>query len=139
MVEATKARVAPVSSAMLYGRGVFTTLAIYDSKPFLWSNHWQRLSTHAEKLDIDLSGCTAKSVGEALQKLINVNQVKQGRARVIFLSRTGRESWRTKAAGAKRALPLAVSIAAHSPLMDSIQADWKAQALVHLQSYVQTK
>jgi len=102
MVEATKARVAPVSSAMLYGRGVFTTLAIYDSKPFLWTNHWQRLSTHAEKLDIDLSGCTAKSVGEALQKLINVNQVKQGRARVIFLSRTGRESWRTKAAGAKR-------------------------------------
>src|SRR5512134_1347957 len=30
----------------------------------------------------------------------------------------------TKAAGAKRAMPLAVSIAAHSPLMDSIQADW---------------
>ncbi len=29
-----------------------------------------------------------------------------------------------KAAGAKRAMPLAVSIAAHSPLMDSIQADW---------------
>jgi [acyl-carrier-protein] S-malonyltransferase len=31
-----------------------------------------------------------------------------------------------KAAGARRALPLAVSIAAHSPLMDSIQADWNA-------------
>jgi len=31
-----------------------------------------------------------------------------------------------KAAGARRALPLAVSIAAHSPLMDSIQADWDA-------------
>ena len=29
-----------------------------------------------------------------------------------------------KAAGAKRALALAVSIAAHSPLMDSIQAEW---------------
>lgn len=31
-----------------------------------------------------------------------------------------------KAAGAKRALPLAVSIAAHSPLMDSIQGEWNA-------------
>jgi [acyl-carrier-protein] S-malonyltransferase len=31
-----------------------------------------------------------------------------------------------KAAGAKRALPLAVSIAAHSPLMDTIQAEWDA-------------
>lgn len=29
-----------------------------------------------------------------------------------------------KAAGAKRALPLAVSIAAHSPLMETIQSDW---------------
>jgi len=33
---------------------------------------------------------------------------------------------RAKAAGAKRAKPLAVSIAAHSPLMDSIQAEWNA-------------
>jgi len=31
-----------------------------------------------------------------------------------------------KAAGAKRAMPLAVSIAAHSPLMDSIQVEWNA-------------
>ena len=87
---------------MLYGRGVFTTLAIYDSKPFCWPNHWERLSAHAEKLDIDLSGCTQKTVGEALRKLIAVNTVQNGRARVIFLARSGRESWRTKSPGTKK-------------------------------------
>ena len=102
MVEASKARVAPVSSAMLYARGVFTTLAIYNANPFLWPKHWQRLSAHADKLSVDLTGCSEKNVGEALDKLIAVNQVKEGRARVIFLARSGREIWKTKTAGAKK-------------------------------------
>jgi len=102
MVEATKARVAPVSSAMLYGRGVFTTLAIYNSQPFLWSKHWQRLATHANRLDIDHTGCTEKNVGDAMRKLIAVNQVKDGRARVILLARHGRDIWKTKVPGAKK-------------------------------------
>jgi branched-subunit amino acid aminotransferase/4-amino-4-deoxychorismate lyase len=102
MVEATKARVAPVSSAMLYGRGVFTTVAIYDTNPFLWPQHWQRLAAHATKLDIDHTGCTEKNVGEALMKLIAVNQVKDGRARVIMLARSGRDVWKTKMPGGKK-------------------------------------
>ena len=102
MVEATKARVAPVSSAMLYGRGVFTTLAIYNSQPFLWSKHWQRLTAHAKKLDVDYTGCTEKGVGDALRKLISVNEVKEGRARVIMLARSGRDFWKTKTPGTKK-------------------------------------
>ena len=102
MVEATKARVAPVSSAMLYGRGVFTTLAIYNSQPFLWSKHWQRLTAHAKKLDVDYTGCTEKGVGDALRKLIAVNQVKEGRARVIMLARSGRDFWKMKTPGTKK-------------------------------------
>lgn len=42
-----------------------------------------------------------------------------------------------KAAGAKRALPLAVSIAAHSPLMNSIQAEW--EQAVNSASFSDTK
>src|SRR6185503_20024036 len=102
MVEATKARVAPVSSAMLYGRGVFTTLAVYNTRPFLWSKHWQRLATHAKKLDIDHTGCTEKNVGDALRKLIAVNQVQEGRARVILPARSGRDIWKTRVPGAKK-------------------------------------
>jgi len=102
MVEATKARVAPVSSAMLYGRGVFTTLAVFNTQPFLWSKHWHRLTVHAAKLDIDLTGCNEKNVGEALLKLIAVNRVEMGRARVIFLARSGRDIWKAKLQGTKK-------------------------------------
>ena len=102
MVAATKARVAPVSSAMLYGRGVFTTIAIYQGSPFLWPEHWQRLLDHAGRLSIDCSGCTEDGVGDALQKLIAVNRVSDGRARVILLARSGRDFWKTKTPGAKK-------------------------------------
>jgi branched-subunit amino acid aminotransferase/4-amino-4-deoxychorismate lyase len=96
MLEATKARVAPVSSAMLYGRGVFTTVAIYNSEPFYWSNHWRRLMDHAKKLSIDCTGLTERNVGDALKKLVAVNRVREGRARVILLARSGRDVWRTR-------------------------------------------
>jgi branched-chain amino acid aminotransferase len=102
MVEATKARVAPVSSAMLYGRGVFTTVAIYNGEPFLWPEHWRRLLDHAGQLGIDCSGCTESGVGDALKKLISVNRVHDGRARVILLARSGRDFWKTKNPGAKK-------------------------------------
>jgi aminodeoxychorismate lyase len=96
MLEATKARVAPVSSAMLYGRGVFTTVAIYNGKPFLWPDHWRRLQNHAERLSVDLAVANERNVGEALNKLAAVNQVKNGRARVVLLARSGRDVWKAK-------------------------------------------
>ncbi len=102
MLEATKARVAPVSSAMLYARGVFTTVAIHAGQPFLWSQHWTRLKDHAERLAIDLTGCTERSVGDALRKLVSVNQVSDGRARVIFLARSERDFWKIKTPGSKK-------------------------------------
>jgi branched-subunit amino acid aminotransferase/4-amino-4-deoxychorismate lyase len=96
MLEATKARVAPVSSAMLYGRGVFTTVAIHKGKPFLWPDHWKRLKSHAAKLGIESTGANETNIGEAIRKLVAVNQVNNGRARVILLARRGRDVWRTK-------------------------------------------
>jgi len=102
MLEATKARVAPVSSAMLYGRGVFTTVAIYNGKPFQWPEHWHRLKAHAEKLSIDCAGENERNVGDALRKLVAVNQVDNGRARVILLARSGRDVWKTRSAGDRK-------------------------------------
>jgi 4-amino-4-deoxychorismate lyase len=102
MVEAAKARIAPVSSAMLYGRGIFTTLTIQAGRPFLWSKHWSRLVEHAEKLSIDVTAMTEKSVSEAVRKLIAVNRVDRGLARVILLARGGRDMWITKSANGRK-------------------------------------
>src|SRR5688572_20301059 len=102
MLEATKALVAPVSSAMVYGRGVCTTVAIYNGKPFLWPQHWRRLKDHAERLKVDCTGANERNVGEALRKLVAVNEVKNGRARVILLARSGRDVWKAKKAGDRK-------------------------------------
>ena len=102
MLEATKARVAPVSSAMLYGRGVFTTVAIHNGRLFLWPDHWKRLKDHAERLKVDCTGANEPSVGEAVRKLVAVNQVRNGRARVILLARSGRDVWKAKNEGNRK-------------------------------------
>lgn len=102
MIEATKARVAPVSSAMLYGRGVFTSVAIYNGQPFLWPNHWSRLAHHAQALRINCDDLNEVSVGTALRKLIAVNRVDDGRARVILLARSSRHVWQAKPPGPRK-------------------------------------
>ncbi len=102
MLQATKARVAPVSSAMLYGRGVFTTVAIYKGRPFLWLEHWRRLEYHAERLSVDCTGLNGGNVGAAVGKLIAVNQVQNGLARVILLARSGRDVWKPRKEGNRK-------------------------------------
>jgi len=69
--------------------------------------------------------CTEASTTDEFVQVANDNcpgqVVISGHKPALERAMTG-----AKAAGAKRALPLAVSIAAHSPLMDSIQKDWNA-------------
>jgi branched-subunit amino acid aminotransferase/4-amino-4-deoxychorismate lyase len=102
MVDAAKARVAPVSSAMLYGRGVFTTVGVYNGKPFLWPAHWRRLNEHAERLSISCDEFDEASVGLALNKLLSVNSVQNGRARVILLARSSQHVWQAEPPGAHK-------------------------------------
>jgi branched-chain amino acid aminotransferase len=102
MVEATKARIAPLTSAMLYGRGIFTTLSVRSSQPFLWPRHWSRLVQYAEKLSIDLTGMNEKSVGDAIGKIIAVNQMDQGLVRVVLLARGSNDVWVTDSSDGRK-------------------------------------
>ena len=86
LVETAKAFVAVVSPVSLYGRGVFTTLAIYDRHPFLWNEHWSRLMEHAARVRVDGSELDKEAVFASLAQLIEANRVKDGRARLTLLA-----------------------------------------------------
>lgn len=80
-----RTRVPAITPASLYGRGVFTTLAVYNSHPFLWPEHWARLCAHAERLGFDRSSLDAEQTFALLTRLIEANRVEDGRARITLL------------------------------------------------------
>ena len=86
-----------ISSAALYGRGVFTTVRIHNAKPFLWAQHWRRLTENAGTAGVDLSEFKEEKVKSALAELVCRNGFQKGRARVSFFSQYGGiEFWRTE-------------------------------------------
>lgn len=94
LLEASKASISPVSSAVLQGRGCFATLGIYEGKPFRLDKHWERLEEYCARLSIDHSEVDQPSVNAGLGKLISVNKVVNGRARILMLAGGGSDTWR---------------------------------------------
>lgn len=83
-----------LANSTLYGKGVFTTVAIYDGEPFLWDKHWRRLKDNASRIDLNLDeyseAFTKKSLTDALSK----NKITNGRARITFFDETESAIWR---------------------------------------------
>jgi branched-subunit amino acid aminotransferase/4-amino-4-deoxychorismate lyase len=97
-----------VAARTLYGSGFFTTIAIFDSKPFLWDKHWQRLGQSAAKTGIDLSNFSEEFTKAGLTKLIAQNEIKNGRARVTFLDESAIQLW-TKTSRTRTSLSIITS------------------------------
>lgn len=76
------ARIPALSSAALYGWGIFTSLGIYDGQPFLWKKHWQRLSEYALSVGIDMGDIVERSVYDDVLAVIAANKIKDARARI---------------------------------------------------------
>ncbi len=83
-----------ISSAVLYGRGIFTTVAIRDAEPFLWDKHQRRLSDHAKKIGLDLTDFDETEVKNALFEIIEKNKFTDGRARLTFFDEGAGEIWK---------------------------------------------
>ena len=81
------------SSAALYSKGIFTTIAIYDGQPFVWEKHWRRLTSDAAIVGIDLSGYSEKRVRGALDEIIQHNGVRNGRARITIFDGSPGTIW----------------------------------------------
>lgn len=82
-----------ISAAALYGKGVFTTVAIRNGAPFLWEKHWRRLSTNAAKVGIDVSEYPEEKTKNVLVELIVANEVAGGRARITFFDESPSLVW----------------------------------------------
>ena len=93
ILSAEKAHLSAISSAALYGKGIFTTLAVYNAKPFLWEKHWSRLTENAEKIGIDLSVHTENNVKNALLEIISKNKIINARARITFFDESANGMW----------------------------------------------
>src|SRR4029077_16107611 len=84
IVDAGEAKIAPTAAGLLYGWGVFTTLRIYDGKPFAFDRHWKRLMNQVENARVP-GAPDLKQARRAIDKLIAANKVEQGRARLTLL------------------------------------------------------
>jgi 4-amino-4-deoxychorismate lyase len=122
MLQPARARIQAITPASLYGRGVFTTLAVHQGRPFLWQEHWARLMLHAERAKVDCGSLTEEQTHALLHKLIEANGVREGRARVTLFSGAWREGVWGSAEGEEegRTRLLLMTGDAHVPAEDGL-------------------
>lgn len=89
-----RARLQAITGASLYGRGVWTTIAVHAAQPFLWREHWARLTAHAASINVDASSLIEADVQADLVALIERNKITEGRARISLLARAASGLWR---------------------------------------------
>ena len=97
IIPAPEASLPAVSAAALYGKGIFTTVAIYDKNPLLWEKHWRRLNENARKIGVDLSQFSEEKVKNSLADLIEKNEITNARARLTFFDERAGGVWQFEA------------------------------------------
>ncbi|WP_413287362.1 aminodeoxychorismate lyase [Bacillus mojavensis] len=80
-IEEKDAVLSPFDHGFLYGIGVFETFRLYEGRPFLLDWHLERLERALKDLQIEYT-VTKQEVIEMLDKLLGLNDIKDGNARV---------------------------------------------------------
>ncbi len=98
LLDAAKARLPALTAATVYGRGVFTIVAIYGGRAVLWPQHWARLCADAARTGVHYAAFDEAEVAADVARLIAANEVERGLARVSLLARAVRGVWRAPSA-----------------------------------------
>lgn len=93
LINFDEANLSAVSSAALYGKGIFTTVAVREKKLFLWEKHWRRLNDNAAKTGVDLADFSEDFLIESLDQLIEKNALENARARITFFDESAGKIW----------------------------------------------
>ena len=88
IIPLSEARLSPGQMGLLMGWGVFTTLRVYEGKPFAFDRHWARMSHDAERLGMSL-GREQEAVRQSVSKLAEANNRPEAMARVSFVKNRG--------------------------------------------------
>jgi branched-chain amino acid aminotransferase len=88
LIPLQEAYLSPGQMGLLMGWGVFTTLRIYEGRPFAFDRHWARMSHDAERLGMNLTH-EPEAVRLAVIKLAEANHRLEGMARVSFVKNHG--------------------------------------------------
>lgn len=80
-IEEKDAVLSPFDHGFLYGIGVFETFRLYEGRPFLLDWHIERLERALKDLQIEYT-VTKQEMIEMLDKLLGLNDIKDGNARV---------------------------------------------------------
>ncbi len=84
-------------NSFLYGKGVFTTVAVRGGEPFLWDKHWRRLKLAAERTGIGLNGFAEADVLAGVKAKIAASSFDAARVRITFSDRTPSSLWPSEA------------------------------------------
>lgn len=95
ILPASESSIGAATSAAMYGRGVFTTLAVRNANPVLWERHWMRLTENAVRIGIDVKKFNEETVQNAIEDLVSANEFQQGRARITFFDESSGGIWTT--------------------------------------------
>ncbi|MFN2411466.1 MAG: aminotransferase class IV [Pyrinomonadaceae bacterium] len=102
------ASIKAVSAGLMYGHGVFTTVRVSNSQPFLWVKHWKRIVANADSIGLDLTAYDEETVKHSLSSTLLASGIEKGRARITFFEEWPGELW---AEGSRRSTNLLITVA----------------------------